>query len=218
MRVFVKDDMGGMIAEARNICVAEALRRDDEKTEVSHLFWLDDDVLCHPFALVGLYHHAYQRGWNIVSGVYFTRAEVSEPLLFATRFGGPMAFIPDRTFEVWGGSHGLQLVNTEVYKRMAAQPDFPRDRNGNPQWYKKPSPEDPEVHDGETYVGGTEDLFFMNVASRMGIKAMADTSRPCFGWHVDLETGQGFPKKQWEQRRKNEPITWDTPEGVLSWK
>jgi hypothetical protein len=42
---FVIDDQGGEIAETRNRCVQLALDYDRGDCEVSHIFWIDDDVI-----------------------------------------------------------------------------------------------------------------------------------------------------------------------------
>jgi hypothetical protein len=68
------------------------------------------------------------------------------------------------------------------------------------------------------WMGGTEDLYFLDAAGRLGYRPLVDTSRLAFGWHYDRERRQGYPKKQWNQRIKGEPIVWDTPDGPVKWE
>ncbi len=53
VRVYVE---GKEVGDARNECVARALQFDDgDEREITHIFFLDDDVLPHPEALKKLY-------------------------------------------------------------------------------------------------------------------------------------------------------------------
>lgn len=210
---FGKDSVGGEIAEGRNGCVATALSYESDRREITHLFWLDDDVVAPRSALMALMRHDA----DIASGVYFTKGEPCEPLIFPGRGCGTTPFVPDRVFETWGHGMGLALVRTSVYKRMLAELNLPRDRYGRPAWYKTPSAEDAEIVDETLFVGGTEDLYFLHRAGQMGYRPIVDTSRYAFGWHVNSETGLGYPLKQWKQYRARQPIVWDTPDGPVTW-
>jgi hypothetical protein len=113
---------------------------------------------------------------------------------------------------------GLTLVRTDVYRRMARECDLGRDRYGRPAWYRTTGAETATVEDGVMWMGGTEDLYFLDAAGRLGYRPIVDTSRLAFGWHYDRERRQGYPKKQWGQRLRGEPIVWDTPDGPIAWE
>jgi hypothetical protein len=209
---FGKDDLGGKIAETRNAIVAKALSYESPEREITHLFWLDDDVICNRTAILALKRH----DCDIASGVYFLKGDYGEPLIFPSRGGGTLPFVPDETFEVWGHGMGLTLVKLDVYKHMLDE-GLPNDSCGRPQWYKTPGAEDAEVLHEVLFMGGTEDLYFLEAASKLGYKPLVDTSYGAFGWHYDAKHQIGYPKRQWEQYRKREPIVWDTPDGPVVW-
>ncbi len=211
--LFVLDINGGEIAETRNRCVQLALDACSDRSEVSHLFWLDDDVIASRMSLLQLLSHDR----DIVSGVYFTKCDPSEPLILPGRGAGTTPFVPDRVFETWGHGMGLTLVKTDVYRRMAKETDLGRDKYGRPAWYRTTGPESATVEDGCFWLGGTEDLFFLDAAGKLGYRPLVDTSRLAFGWHMDAMTRQGFPKKQWTQRMTGQPIIWETPDGPVTW-
>jgi hypothetical protein len=202
------------IAEARNAIVSKALALDDDSIEVTHIFWLDDDVLCYRDALKAL----YLRHLPICSGVYFTKSDAAEPLIYAGPLQGSEPFMPDRLLPVWGHGMGLTLIETSVYRRMAATCDLGRDEYGNPAWYRTIS--------GETHIEGarenvmdiTEDLYFLDLAGKLGYQPHVDTTRPAFGWHYDGAAKRGYPRPQWDERQRVGTITWDTPEGKVVWQ
>lgn len=211
---FVRDSVGGEIAETRNRCVQLALSAENDGLEISHIFWLDDDVICTRLSLLKLLSH----NRDIASGVYFTRCEASEPLIFPHKGGGTTPFVPDQAFETWGHGSGLTLVRLSVYKRMAQELDLGRDKYGRPQWYKTPGIADATVENGVAFVGGSEDLLFLDQAAKLGIRGFVDTSRLAFGWHWDARTNQGYPLKQWRQQQAGKAIEWETPDGVKVWE
>lgn len=210
---FVIDSVGGEIAECRNQCVARAMAFEKPDCEVSHVFWIDDDVLFTYRALLTLYYHRR----DIASGVYFTKCEPSEPLIFPGRGCGTTQFIPNQTFETWGHGMGLTLIRTEVYRRMATELNLPKDKYGHTEWYKTTGFEHSKVEEDVRWLGGTEDLYFLDNAGKMGIKPLVDTSMGAFGWHYDRHSGKGYPVKQWNQYVLGQPIVWPTPDGDVIW-
>lgn len=214
IQLSVQDDVGGEVAECRNRCVQLALGVNSDTREVTHLFWLDDDVLIKPLALLALLSH----NRPIASGVYFTRCEYSQPLIFPARFGGVAPFVPDTAAEMWGHGMGLTLVEMGVYKHMIEDGKLGKDKYGRHQFYKTTGGEDLEVIDGMACMEGTEDLFFLEAASKLAYKPVVDMGRQAFGWHYDKEKKTAYPLKQWEQARAGKPIVWDTPNGEVIWK
>lgn len=211
---FTVDTKGGEIAEGRNNCVHQALASDTDDMEVTHLFWWDDDVICDPAAIMALIRHER----DIASGVYFSKSEYSEPLIFPGPGGGTSPFLPGQAFETWGHGMGLTLVRIGVYRRMMeAFPDLPRDKYGRFGWYRTEGLQDAKLEGNVLWVGGTEDLYFLGNAGKMGITPLVDCSQAAFGWHLDTKAQTGYPPKQWAQRIRGEPVTWDTPGGVVTW-
>lgn len=212
---FLQDDVStpnrNEIAENRNKLVRTALDFESDNREVSHIFWLDDDVIVPAAAVMQLLSHDR----DIASGVYFTKApgRLSEPLIFPSRVGGTDRFIPNRTYEVWGHGMGLCLVKTDVYRKMESGMD--RDSYGNPEFYK--TVREYTATDFGLDCGGTEDLDFLNKAAAYGYRPLVDTGAYAFGWHFDLKTNKGYPEEQFDQLRKAQTIRWDTPDGPVEW-
>lgn len=208
---FTQDVKGDEIAETRNRIVSDVLALEEKHyVEIDSVFWVDDDVIVAAGALLQLYAH--QR--DIVSGVYFTKGEPSNPLIYPERLAGVSTFVPDTAMDVWGHGMGLCLVKAGVYRKMAKR--CPKDKYGRPQWYK--TNREMKLVGGMLDCGGTEDLHFLDRAGKLGYQPMVDCSKHAFGWHYDLKTGQGYPKRQWNQWAKNQSVTWQTPEGRVVWK
>ncbi len=204
---------GKSVAEARNETVARALSIENEDREVTHLFWIDDDVIIPRTALLQLLRHRR----SIASGVYFTRAELGEPLIFPNAGGGTLEFIPDRAFEVWGHGMGLTLVETEVYRKMQQELDLGTDQFGYPAWYRTTGGEDCKVEKQILDSGGTEDLYFLDRAGKIGFTGFVDCTANAFGWHHERKSNKGYPEKQYKQMKKGQPIVWETSEGTITW-
>jgi hypothetical protein len=205
--------VGEDVAEGRNHCVTLGLNCENEEREVTHFFWVDDDVLLHKMSLMQLMSH--QR--DIASGVYFKK-ETGEPLIFPGPGSGTYPYIPDQLLEVWGHGMGLTLVRAEVYKRMRAELNLPKDSRGFTQWYKSAPPSEGAYVSGAFWRGGTEDLYFLHQAGMLGYKPLVDCSRKCFGWHFDMETRKGYPAAQFDQYLRGESPVWNTPKGPMKWR
>lgn len=203
--------VGKPVAEARNEAVTRALAFENNEREVSQIFWVDDDVLIARTALIKLYQHYAP----IVSGVYFSKGDVSEPLIFPGRGCGSLPYIPDQVIETWGHGSGLTLINTDVYRKMQKELNLPLDKFGNVEWYKTPI--EPNYDGTVLWCGGTEDLFFCENARKLGYKSIVDCTSDAFGWHFDRATGKGFPRQQFNAGKTGQPIVWNTPDGPKEW-
>lgn len=204
---FVRDSQGGEIAECRNFLVWKNLNLAAKNgLEIDSFFWVDDDVLVTSGALLQLYNHHLP----MVSGVYFTKQELCEPLIFPSKGGGTLKFVPNQLVEVWAHGMGLTLVKAEVYQQMLDK-GLPLDKYGKPEWYKT---EDEYKLNGTVLEGaGTEDLYFCDQAGKLGIKTFVDTGKWTFGFHFDYKTNKGYPSPQFAQFEKDEAVTW--PNGVV---
>lgn len=223
---YMRDVEGDEIAECRNKLVAQVLGFNTEEHEADSIFWIDDDVIPTKGALLQLYSHSKP----IVSGVYFTKMPgmLAEPLIFPSKGGGADKFIPaasdgQRSYEVWGHGMGLTLVKTEVYAKIRDELKLPLDKYGNPQWYKTTRLAN-EVHIDRTGpipiidCGGTEDLYFLELAHKCGYKPVIDCSKYAFGFHHDKGTNRGYPEPQWKQYSEGRPVEWETPTGIVRWE
>lgn len=188
--LYVQDEAGGGIAEARNALVETALTYDREANPVSHLLWLDDDVLAFPGALLELLNV----NQDVASGVYFLKADgpASQPLVWldadpaaGVHEGVMVPFAPDRVLPAKYTGMGLTLVRLSVYKRMAAELDLGTDRHGRTKFYHTATPDDVREDGlGGIEVGFTEDVYFYRQAARVGVRPWVSTTKHAFGFHT----------------------------------
>lgn len=196
------DQKGDEIGEVRNRLVKMALESAEQNgIDLEYVFWLDDDVIIHRAALLALASHDA----DIASGVYFSKTDFGEPLIFDGPSSGTCKFEPNKILNKWGWANGLSLIRTSVYKRMMEDLDLGVDKYGNPAFYKQP---EFGMVNGELRLGGTEDFHFFENASKLGYRPVVDCTLPAFGWHYDLNTRTGYPKLQWEQFLRREPVVW----------
>jgi hypothetical protein len=244
---YLRDHDGGKIAEVRNGIVDAVLKYDRDVQEVSHLFWVDDDVLVFPGCLIQLLKCSEQYKAEIVSGVYFTKQAVSRPLVYPKRNESSDIFWPNRQYPVFGHGMGLTLVEVGVYRRMLDL-GLPMDCYGRPQWYHTTKLMD-EVYEDEKgiiHLGSTEDFYFLDHAEKLGYQPYIDTTKHAFGFHYQPEyccdcgwqhpsvkmsrthkrdnpthkmalEDKGYPVEQWEQWTSGECIRWQTPDGEVVW-
>ncbi len=175
------------VDQARNDIVAKALVLDGEPT---HIMWIDDDVIIHPHVLLQL----LKAEKDIVSGVYFSKSEFSEPLIFRDPGHGVGEYVPGGGVQkYWGHGMGLTLVHTGVYRHMAKTLDLGVDIRGNPRWYFTSGD---EPGDG---LRCTEDLWFCGHAHDAGFDCWVDMSPFALGWHYEYRSQRGFPEAQWQE-------------------
>lgn len=244
---YLRDAQGGEIAEVRNAIVAECLEYDRTHNPVTHLFWVDDDVLPFQFCLTEL----WAKKAPICTGTYFMKLDgPPQPLLWPGEFTeGPLVpFQPNRELSVRYAGMGLTLIELNVYKRMAKELDLPKDKYGRTQFYKTSTAEDITMDaSGNVNAGFTEDSWFYDHAAKAGFAPLALTTKHAFGFHcaplfecracgfktnerllanrhVVDEPGHriseditGYPQEQWRQFVAGEPITWEIPDGKVVW-
>jgi hypothetical protein len=195
--------LGYDVANARNIAVQIAVTQGFD-----WLFFIDHDVCIPPDCFMKI--NAYMRSGDIpvVFGLYFTKSDPPEPLLYRGRGNSYFAnfHIGDKVW-VDGIGMGETLISVKLLKLMWEDaPEYIAGGNmtvrkvfDTPQmiWY------DPET-DGRRALGGTEDLAwcdrvvngdylrkagFPKIAKRKHW-ILADTSM--FAWHI-REDGVRFP-------------------------
>lgn len=198
---FMNFKIGLEVGTARNAIVAETLAMDPQPT---HVFFLDDDVVPPtPF----LIRQLIKDDKPIVSGVYFTKNEFSEPVALLGHGEGTLTYIPGSGLhEVKVPSMGCCLIQTEVFRKMRDECDLGTDELGNPRWYltRGDDPGEPDA---------TEDSWFCDHAREAGYATYVDTSPYCFCWHWDNATNSAFPRPQWEEFQKTKSVSWEVPDG-----
>lgn len=207
-----RDMKGGEIGEVRNRCIQDLLDLEAAgKVQPNYVVWLDDDVIPSPLGILQLLTHDA----DVAAGVYFTKMEVPEPLIFPGPAAGTTPFRPGKVFRSWGYAQGWSVVKFDVYKRIIRELNIPKDKYGSYQFFKQPdfgfTPE------GALVNGGTEDFHFWHLLERIGVKPVVDCTKHGFAFHFDLKAGVGYPKPQWEQWLKGQPLTWETPDGPVTW-
>lgn len=137
------------VAEARNECVALALH-----SKMDWVVFFDHDVLPPHDALLRLQRHMMRLDVPVVSGLYYTKSNFPEPLVFRGRGNGPY-YDWEPGDEVWcdGIPMGIVMISTTLFRAM------------QPPWFHSPrrvldvtGSEDP--FPGAGIVGGTEDLYW----------------------------------------------------------
>ena len=196
--------MGYSIDDAYNLITKQAL-----DIGVDWLLIIEDDVLIPFDCFVKMAEHMNDNKVPIVSGVYFTKAIPSEPLIFRGRGNGPFTNWKWGQ-RVWcdGLPMGCLLIHTSILKWFW----------DNSEHYKVPTGEEVSrvfitprkiFLDPETMVinrqEGTQDLYFFDRLINEGILKKAgwpdinrkkypllcDTSIVCK--HIDRATGRQYP-------------------------
>lgn len=88
--VFMNQFMGGympeqfLVADAQNLIVQQAVEKDME-----WLLLIEDDVIIPPDTFVRMNNYILSESHPIVSGLYYTKSQPSEPLVYRGRGNGP---------------------------------------------------------------------------------------------------------------------------------
>lgn len=210
--------VGKEVGDARNEIVAKALSSEqatDPPMRCRAIFFVDDDVLCHPDALLKL--SADQR--PIVSGLYYTKTSVPTPLaLHEEGQGVTRSWRPGEIIDVAGHGMGLALIDADVFRRLRDETDLGVDAYGHPCWFKTTRDAGLLRGDGAQVTHNqTEDLYFLARARALGYQPCVDTSPQTFAWHFDTRKMIGYPLAQWEEWHTKGTITWDTDDGAVVW-
>ncbi len=106
--------VGYMVADARNACVQEAVERGME-----WLLFIDHDTVLPPDAFLRLNDYMREGKYPVVSGLYFTRSNPSEPLIYRGR-GNSFAtnWLPGDKVWVDGIPMGCTLIHCSILKAM----------------------------------------------------------------------------------------------------
>lgn len=106
--------LGYMVADAQNIIVKEAIEK-----EMEWLLFVEHDVILPPDCFIRLNHYIQKAEIPVISGLYFTRSQPSDPLVFRGRGTG---IYSDWTLGdlVWvdGVPTGILLVHCSILREM----------------------------------------------------------------------------------------------------
>lgn len=196
--------MGYLVADAQNVSVADAITHNAE-----WLLFLEDDVVIPPDFFLRL--NAYMKDGKIpvVSGLYYTKGNYSEPLVYRGR--GNSCFSDFKLGDkVWvdGVPTGCVLIHMSILKLMyeEAEPYMTAFGRAVRKVFETPSRAwtDPETGIGKME-GGTSDLYWCDtvmknkVLERTGWKKIAKKEFPflvdtnIFCKHIDLTSGKTYP-------------------------
>jgi hypothetical protein len=164
---------GHRVDEARNLLVSSIPTVEQElDARVTHVFFVDDDVLVQRDTLIRLFSHRRP----IVSGLYYAKTPTRQPLLFMEKNAGPIAEIPqDQLVECYGHGMGCTLIERQVFDAIEA-PWFKTDEGS---WH------------GNDFRSHTEDTYFLEKAAAAGFSPCVDTG--CEVLHYCAKTDQCYP-------------------------
>lgn len=156
------------IANARNNMALTAIER-----ECKYLFFIDDDVLIPNWAPKRLVYLMEQNDdWDAISGVYATKTEPPEPLIFGGEPGSTGTYWDWKMgdiFPIWGAGLGCSIIRVSSLKKL-----------------KEPYFAFTEASDGITHESQGEDLYFYKKLADAGGKVMCDGNVIC--GHMDRNT------------------------------
>lgn len=212
---------GQEVGDARNLLVDYALHfRHSNGWTASHVFFVDDDTLIPPNALLKLLAHKKP----IVGGLYFSKTDPAQPLMLGGDQGGVIdRWVPGSTVPCRVHGMGCTLIEMGVFRTLIEQKLV---ETG--VYYEDTGPR--EVHrffattrdrqlvseDGmPTLFNETEDAYFLKRAAQAGYQPCVDTSVLC--WHWDNGAKVAYPLPQWIQHRSGQAVDWSMyalPEAV----
>ena len=143
------------------------------------VFMIDDDVQPPLNALRLMLDAMEQHGAAAITGIYSTKADPTQPLIFREPGGGPFwHWRQGEVFEIAEAGAGCLLIDLEKLKDIP-QPWF--------QWID----DNVDIEKGEFQMGScSEDLHFCRLLQKHGLKMLAHGGVLCLHWNH--ETGRYF--------------------------
>lgn len=188
-KVNVQTD-GMEVGDARNKAAQLVL---DAKPRPKYLLFIDYDVLpMHDAVTKLLYRAQTNPDFDIFAGVYCSKTDTPEPLIYNNWGEGPywdwavgdiLGLNPDNP--IVGVHMGMTLIRASLFERLESTEDKPWFLTQNRAEFNST---------GLQFVHGTEDLYFCKRAvEEVGAKILVDTSVLC--GHIDNSTGRiyGLP-------------------------
>ena len=206
--VFHSAAIGAEVGDARNILVQTALNfRHANGWTASHVFFVDDDTLIPPNALMRLLHH----NLPIVSGLYFAKTDTPQPLMLGGDQGGVITrWEKDSLVTCRVHGMGCTLIQMKVFTDLIdAGLVEPGVYQGTPihRFFATTRDErKTDEHGVPTIYNETEDAYFLKRAASLGYQPTVDTSVKC--WHWDAGKKEAYPRRQWHQFRTGQAVDW----------
>lgn len=206
--VFHGYGLGWEVGQARNYLVEQALSwRNDLGHTVSHVFFVDDDVLIPPYALTVL----LSRKRPIVSGLYYAKTTAPQPLILTDPLGGVLDPVPrNQVVECYAHGMGCTLIDIKVFRDLLSSGlvDYDTLPTGQrlPQFFKTTRDNLTRAENGAPTIGNeTEDVHFLKLAAQLGYTAAVDTG--VFGFHWDQKNQQAYPLDLWDEFQRTGTFT-----------
>lgn len=203
--------IGGEVGQARNVLVDQALTWTNSYGHtVSHVMFIDDDVLVPPYALSVL----LDRKRPIISGLYYAKTPSEQPLVLPDPFGGTVTDLPQNGIvECYAHGMGCTLIEMRVFRDLIEHQLVKYDDvNGKPiaQFFSTTRDALSQSKEGTPiYMNQTEDVFFLERAAKLGYTAAVDSGVFCF--HYDHATKQCYPLRLWNEFNETGKITIPRP-------
>lgn len=162
IRLTDKDSETGEVMDAatsRSLLVKECLEEDYSK----YIFFIDSDVFVPPNAFT----HFLQSGKDMVTGIYWTKNNPPQPVIYKDLHMGPYFDFPkDSLFKLDAAGLGCCLIKTDVFRKMP-QPWF--------EYKKENLSEDI-----------SEDFYFFIKAKEYGYELWCDSNVQCKHLREDI--------------------------------
>lgn len=172
---------GKNYATLRNECVAEAMRRGSK-----WVLFVDDDVFIPDFSIQRFMTLA-QKGYKVISGIYYKKSEQVEPVIFKRLGDGPYYDFPtNEVFEIEGSGAGCMWIDLDIFKKFdeAKLPYFKQD------WIMSLDKKNKNLVQVE--IG--EDHWLYYQAKQLGFPSYCDSSLMCD--HFDIRTDKMYPLEE----------------------
>lgn len=172
---------GKEVGDARNEIAQQALDLVGPLGErVSHVLFIDDDVLVPPDTIARLLAHKRP----IVSGLYYAKTPAPQPLILMSPQGGVLDSWDDgAVVDCFAHGMGCTLIAREVFEAV-------------PQPWFQTTRERVTDHRGvPVFVSETEDVHFLRRAAEAGYQPCVDTGLFCFHWSAVDRCG--YPLHKW---------------------
>lgn len=184
---------GKEVGDARNMIVRQALEfRGLLGERISHIFFVDDDVLIPSHALTQLLSH----NLPIVSGLYYAKTLTPQPLMLDEAFNGlKTEWTEGDLVPCVAHGMGCTLIETKVFEAL-----------GDGPWFKTTNESFINAQGTPVQWHQTEDVFFLKRAKDAGFQPTVDTG--LFAFHYSMSEHVGYPLDKWKA------LTTAKPEAV----
>ena len=204
---------GMLSGAARNMMTLETLKSNT----VEYIFYVDDDMIIPPMGLYTLYNLMEQNPeWGAVSGVYATRQEPPEPLIYTGHGEGA-----SWDFEMGPGASPTKIIGAGagcLLARTSAIRSWMEANPGTPIWADAT-----ETREDTSRITWGHDVRFVRNLTEAGWPCYVDGRVLC--GHYDRLSGMTFhvptSAPGFKKRNINTETYWDavyTREGIDSWR